>query len=260
MEIKVDYKDVVAALDDAAMRQVPFAVSKTLNALAGDARAHLIKKLPIAFDRPTAFTQRGVFTKSAKKTSLTAEVYFPDSQTEGGRATREYIRPGAEGSRARAQKKTEYLLTRMGYLPTGWVTTPGRYIMEGKLDGFGNMPGSYYKQIIRNLGIKNTKGPPKPVSGASQRRAARMAVPNEFFAVKTGANTLAKGGGWLPPGVYKREGKGGSTLRQYLKFVKKASYKQRLDVLAEVQGAINVNLQTRWNESVKDITDRFNAH
>jgi len=197
---------------------------------------------------------------NGKKTSLTAEVYFPDSQAESGHATREYIRPGAEGSRARAQKKTEYLLTRMGYLPTGWVTTPGRYIMEGKLDGFGNMPGSYYKQIIRNLGIKNTKGPPKPVSGASQRRAARMAVPNEFFAVKTGTNSLAKGGGWLPPGVYKREGKGGSTLRQYLKFVKKASYKQRLNVLAEVQTAVTTHLQTRWNESVKEITDRFNAH
>lgn len=255
MEIKVEYRHVTDALDDVARRQVPFAVAKTLTALAGDARDKLIKKLPIAFDRPTAFTQRGVYTKAAQKNTLTAEVYFPQSQEAQGRSQREYIRPGAEGASARRQKKTEFLLTRMGYLPAGWVTTPGRYIMDGKLDGFGNMPGSYYKQIIRNLGIKR---PGKPVSGASQRRAARMGVDNEFFAVKPGVNNLAKGGGWLPAGVYKREGRGGSTLRQYLKFVKKATYKQRLDVKAEAETAVRANVQRRWDESVQSIVNQFN--
>ena len=257
MEIKVDYSGVVDGLNDAALRQVPFALAKTLTALAGDAKDHLTKKLPIAFDRPTAFTQRGVYTKRAEKSTLTAEVYFPQSQEEQGRAQREYMRPGAEGASARRQKKTEYLLTRMGYLPAGWVTTPGRYIMDGKLDGFGNMPGSYYKQIIRNLQIKYKAL--KPISAASQKRAARMAVDNEFFAVKPGANNLAKGGGWLPPGIYKREGKGGKTLRQYLKFVKKASYRQRLDMLAETQIAVSANLQRRWGESVQLIVEKFNA-
>jgi len=86
-----------------------------------------------------------------------------------------------------------------------------------------------------------------------------MAVDNEFFSVKPGANNLAKGGGWLPPGVYKREGKGGHTLRQYLKFVKKASYKQRLDVLGEANKAVTTNLQRRWAESLQLIVEKFNA-
>lgn len=259
MEIKVDYKDVTASLNDLAQRQVPFVLAKTLTALAGDARAHLIKKLPMAFDRPTPFTQRGVFTKAAQKTTLAAEVYFPESQPEQGKAQREYIRPGAQGSSARSQKKTEYLLTRMGYLPAGWVTTPGSYIAQGKLDSYGNMPGSYYKQIIRSLGIKNTKGPAKPPSGASQRRAAKMGVTSEFFAISPGSNSQGKNGGWLPPGVWKRSGKGGATLQQYLKFVKKASYKQRIDVLKEVKTAVDANLERRWAESVQLVVTQFNA-
>ena len=260
MEIKVDYKDVTASLDDLAQRQVPFVLAKTLTALAGDARDHLIKKLPVAFDRPTPFTQRGVFTKPAQKTTLAAEVYFPESQSEQGKPTREYIRPGAEGASARHQKKTEFLLTRMGYLPAGWVTTPGSYITNnGKLDGYGNMPGSYYKQIIRSLGIKTTKGPPKPPSGASQRRASRMGVASEFFAVVPGANQLGKNGGYLPSGVWKRTGKGGHQLQQYLKFIKKASYKRRLDVFTEVKTAVDANLERRWAESVQLVVTQFNA-
>lgn len=259
--VKVEYKHVTDGLNDAARRQVPFVAAKTLTALAGDASGHLVKKLPVAFDRPTLFTQRGVYTKRAEKTTLAAEVYFPQSQQERGRSLREYIQPGVSPSTyARMQKKTEYLLTRAGFLPAGWVTVPGRYIMDGKLDGHGNMPGSYYKQIVRNLYIKHIKGPPKPRSKASLARTARWGVDNEFFAVKPGANSLAKGGGWLPPGVYKREGAGGRTLRQYLKFVRKASYKRRLDVLGEVEIAVRFNLQRRWSESVQLITDKFKAH
>lgn len=238
---------------------MPFLAAKTLTGIAQDVTAHLKAKLPQAFDRPTPFTQRGVFMKAAEKNRLTAEVYFPDSQEQQGKATREYIRPGTEGAVARQQKKTEYLLTRMGYLPAGWVTVPGRYIMASKLDGYGNMPGSYYKQIIRALRIKNTRGPAKPVSAASARRAARMGVDAEFFAVSPGANKLARGGGWLPPGVYKRTGPGGRNLVQYLKFVRKASYKQRLDIEAEAKQVIQASANKRFAESVNFVLGQNGA-
>lgn len=255
--IQVQYKHVVEALSVTARRQVPFVIAKTLTALAGDVQGRITRQLPVAFDRPTPFTQRGVYTRRAEKSNLTAEVYFPQSQEASGKAQREYIRPGAEGAAARRQKKTEYLLTRAGWLPAGWVTTPGRYIMNGKLDSFGNMPGAYYKQIVRNLQIKVRAL--KPIPGASQRRATRMGVDNEFFAVAPGKNSLAKGGGWLPPGVYKRSGRDGRQLLQYLKFVRKASYKQRLNVMAEAEAAVKENLQRRFDESVSLITTQFKA-
>lgn len=250
-EVQADH--VAAALGDSARRQVPFMTARLMTALGGDVQSHLRRQLPVAFDRPTPFTERGVFLERAEKANPTATVYFPDSQAQQGRAEREYIRPGADGG-ARAQKKTEYLLTQMGWLPAGWVTTPGKSIA---LDGYGNMPGSYYKQIIRSLFLKNTKGPAKPLPAAAQRRVARMGVASEFFAVAPGANSLAKGGGWLPPGVYKRSGRHGETLQQYLKFVRGATYKQRLNVKAEAQVAITANLDKRWSEVAQDLVTRF---
>lgn len=254
--IKMDSRQVQTMLSG-VKSQLPFAAAKMLTAVAGDVQKHIAGQLPKAFDRPTPFTQRGVFVKSAEKRTLKAEVYFPESQPEQGKAKREYIRPGTQGASARAQKKTEFLLTRAGWLPAGWVTTPGRFIMNGQLDGYGNMPGSYYKQIIRNLQIKYNAI--KPISAASQKRATRMQVDNEFFAVAPGLNKLAKGGGWLPPGVYKRTGPGGHKLLQYLKFVRKASYKVRLDVGAEAMVAVNANAQKRFDEAVQSIVDTYKA-
>ena len=255
ISFQVDMRGVTDALDDVAGRQVPFLASRLVNLLAGDVQGQLKRRLPVVFDRPTPFTVRGVFTKLSKKTNPVATVYFPESQEESGKALREYVRPGAKGG-LRNQKKTEYLLSRMGYLPSGWVTVPGKSM---PLDGYGNLSGAYYKQIIRGLAIKNTKGPPKPLPAASRKRADRMGVDAEFFAVNPGANQLAKGGGWLPPGVWRRSGRRGEHLTQYLKFVRKASYKQRLDVKKEAQTTIAANLNRRYTEAVQDIVQRFNA-
>lgn len=258
IDIHVQTRHVTDNLSDTAKRHVPFLVARMLTGLASDTQTHFKRRLPVAFDRPTPFTQRGVFMKRAEKTTLVSEVFFPQSQEERGRAQREYIRPGVNGATyARQQKKTEFLLTRMGVLPAGWVTVPGRYIQNGKLDGYGNMPGAYYKQIIRNLQLKTHAL--KPIPAASQKRAARMGVDNEFFAVTPGRNTLGKGGGWLPPGVWKRQGKGGRTLLQYLKFVRKASYRQRFDVKAEAETAVRGNLQRRWDTTVSELQTKFRA-
>jgi hypothetical protein len=251
--VEIDMRGVTDALDDASSRQVPFLASRLINLLAGDVQTHLKRRLPVVFDRPTPFTERGVFTKASKKTDPVATVYFPESQEESGKALREYIRPGAQGGH-RQQKKTEYLLTRMGFLPAGWVTVPGKSM---QLDGYGNLSGAYYKQIIRGLFIKNTKGPPKPLPGASRKRADRMGVDAEFFAVTPGVNRLSKGGGWLPPGVWRRSGRRGQHLTQYLKFVRKANYSVRLDVVKEAQIAVTKNLDLRFSEAVQDITKRF---
>ena len=87
----------------------------------------------------------------------------------------------------------------------------------------------------------------RAVSGASQKRAQKMSVATEMFAVAPGLNSMAKGGGWLPPGVYKHLP--GRRLLQMLKFVRKASYSKRLDVDAVVKKAVDTNLQRRWDEA-----------
>ena len=246
IDVTVDFEAVARGLATELPKQLPFAMALTLTRLAQDATAAVVAQLPVVFDRPTAFTTKAVTFERATKVSQFAVVQFRQSEAASGRSKNEHIRPGAEGTAARAQKKTEFLLTRLGALPAGWVTVPGKAM---PLDGFGNLAGSYYKQIVNVLqlkaGSKYASG--KAVSGASQKRAKRMSVAAEIFAVTPGANALAKGGGWLPPGVYKHMP--GRKLLQMLKFVRKATYTQRLDMPKVVTETVAKNLQSRWDEA-----------
>jgi hypothetical protein len=245
----IDGVSVQVNLDSAA-REVPYAAAVMLTRLGGDVRSRFQRRMPEVFDRPTDFTVRGVFTKGATRAKLEAEVYFPESQAERGRPQRECVRPGTKGTGARNQKKTEFLLTRIGALPPGWVTTPGR---GAKLDAHGNLAGSVYKQIINVLQIRYNK--PKPVSDRSRKTAAKLGVAALFFAIAPGPNKAAKGGGWLPPGVWKHLPDGKIT--QILKFVKKAGYRPRLRTLDEAKEVVGAQAAARWSEASAHIRAKF---
>lgn len=255
--------DASAALE-LVQRQLPAAVpyvkATFLTNAAQGVQGAIKKQLPVSFDRPTPFTVRSVWIKPAGKLTPKAEVYFPDSAANSGKSRREYIRPGAQGASARAQKRSEMLLVKAGVLPSGWVTVPGGYAMRNLLDGFGNMKGQYYRQIIRNLQLKTLETRlAKPISKPSMKRAARMGVENEFFAVTPGKNALAKGGGWLPPGVYKRTGKGGRELLQYLKFVRKAAYQPRINIEKVARADLKANANAHFSAAWAGVIGRFAA-
>lgn len=255
--------DASAALE-LVQRQLPAAVpyvkATFLTNAAQGVQGAIKKQLPVSFDRPTPFTVRSVWIKPAGKLTPKAEVYFPESRENAGRGKREYIRPGAEGAAARRQKRSEALLVKAGVLPPGWVTVPGGYAMRNLLDGFGNMKGSYYAQIIQNLQLKTkVQKFARGISAKSMKRAARMGVENEFFAVTPGKNALAKGGGWLPPGVYRRTGKGGRELLQYLKFVRKAAYQPRINIEKVARADLKANANTHFSAAWSGVIGRFAA-
>lgn len=214
------------------------------------------RAMPQAFDRPTPFTVKRVLFVPATKTDLRSATVIPDSMDAAGKSTSEYMRPGALGAARRHQKKTEFLLSRRGFLPVGWVMVPGSF-MKDKRDGFGNVPGSYYKQVIRSLQIRQAGDRYfKGVSKASQARASRMGVVSEFFPVGQGRNTLAKGGGWLPPGVYRRAGRKGERLDQFFVFMPRASYRKRLDMPQVVFSAVQSKAPAVWQSVMRDVAIR----
>lgn len=248
----IEGQGVIRELGEVAPRQLPYVAATMLSKIAReDLRPGFQKRLPEVFDRPTEFTQRGVFTKAASARNLQAEVYFPDSEEERGKPKREYIRPGAIGAASRNQKKTEFLLTRVGALPPGWVTTPGRGAV---LDRYGNISGRVYAQIINVLQLKANFGG-RSIAARSQKRAAKLGVDAEFFAIAPGPNRLAKGGGWLPPGVWKHLP--GRRITQILKFVKRAGYEPRFKVKEEGVKIVRKALPGRWREAVALISARF---
>ncbi len=239
----------------ALARELPGIGARVLTEFARASVPFVRQGMERAFDRPTPYTVGRVTAVFAKRDDLRSVVGVPQSNEAAGKPKNEYLRPGALGAARRNQKKTEYLLMRQGFLPPGWITTPGSFF-NGKLDGYGNVPGSYYKQVIRSLQIRLPGDKYfKAVSKASASRAAKMGVGSEFFAVGRGRNTLAKGGGWLPPGVYRRVADG-KKLQQYFKFLPRATYKRRLDLPAVVVEAVKTKGPAIWKSVLRDVTQR----
>lgn len=246
----VDSKSVSDSFT-ASTRQLPYVAAAVLTGLAADTQAGLVREAGQVFDRPTDYTLRAFWKTSASKGKLEATVYVPDSDDGQGRQRREYLRPGVNDTPARNQKRTEYLLSRMGALPTGWVTTPGK---GAELNANGNLGGPVYKQIINVLQIR---GDAKPVSARSTKSAKRLGVVALFFVVPPGANKRGKRGSWLPPGVWKHLP--GGNISQILKFVQKAAYKKRLDIDRVASEVVEQKLPARWAEASRLIAERFAA-
>lgn len=237
----------------ALSREVPGLAARVLTEFARVTTSAEQREMPRAFDRPTPFTVKRVIWQAATRTGLESSVGIPDSQEAGGKPTSEYMRPGALGSAKRNQKKTEFLLTRRGFLPPGWLLIPGSFL-KTKLDGYGNVPGSYYKQVIRSLQIRDPGDRYfKPISKASRSRAARLGVSSEFFVAMPG-NRMGKGGGSLPAGVYRRAGR--DRLQMYFRFTRKSSYEKRLDMPKVAQREIAVMAPKIWPAVLRDVAVR----
>lgn len=261
LQMKVDIRAASVLFGDQLPKAMPYIEAGMLTRLAVGGREAVQKQMPVDFDRPTTFTVRGVRYESAKPRFLEAQVYIPDSQPSTGRAAREYLQPGVAGSQRRRQKRTEYLLSRTGWLPAGWVTTPGSSTAKlGMIDANGNLRGRIYAQVVNVLQIKraDTKTA-RGVSARSQARAKKMGVQTEFFAVAPGKNALGRKGSWLPPGVYRRTGRNGEDLQQILKFVKQAAYQPRLDFEGTVRKHVEQEAQAAWRAASHAVFQKFNA-
>ena len=76
IQLKTDIKKLTRDLRGIQRKQIPFAVSRALNAVAFDARESLQKALPHHLDKPSAYTKRGIQVKKSDKRNLTAFVGF----------------------------------------------------------------------------------------------------------------------------------------------------------------------------------------
>lgn len=257
----VDISDARRLFGDQFPKAMPYVKAAMLSRLASGGREAVQKQMPVDLDRPTTYTVRGVWFRAATKSRVEAQVYIPDSQPSTGKAAREYLQPGVAGTARRRQKRTEYLLSRTGWLPAGWVTTPGSSTAKlGMIDSYGNLKGRIYAQVINVLQIKRAESArARGISARSQARAKKMGVQTEFFAVAPGKNAMGRKGSWLPPGVYRRAGRSGEDLQQILKFVRQASYRPRLDFEGTVRKHVEQEAQAAWRAASHAVFQKFNA-
>ena len=185
-------------LDDAARRQLPFAMKNALNKTAQAVIEAEQAEMQTVFDTPRPYTLNSMFVREwATKESLTAVVDFKDGRS--GRSASKYLAAQIHGG-ARRQKAIETVMINRGLMPAGYKIIPAAV----KLDRGGNITLAAFRKMIK--GVDD----------------------GTHFA-------LLRQRGKLEPGLYIRTRRG---VRQLIIFVSNATYDKRFRYFETAQHAV----------------------
>lgn len=126
-------------------KQVDFATANTINTMAFNSKAEIDKQIKTKLRRPTRYAQRAIEVKKGNKRTLIATVQV---QTRQGQAeTLAHLFAGGK----REGKAYEGVLRRLGALPRGMYTVPGK---AAPINAFGNIRKSFIDRMIKELSSK----------------------------------------------------------------------------------------------------------
>lgn len=233
------------------------AYAKALNDTAFQKlRPGLQAEMRSKFDRPTPFIVRSprVFPATADNLAVSvAPTYWSQLGTTGGKmgVDPQQVLQAQEFGGQRRDKRSEVALRRAGILPNGMQTAVPASPFPGSVDAYGNLRGPFIAQIISyfqafgeqgykaNMG-KAAKG--NLARGGTASRLAKVAGPRlgrRYFVaygkLRGGARTTRRGeyderASSLAPGIWAAMGASGAVVKPVVAFVRRGSYKPRLDL------------------------------
>jgi hypothetical protein len=229
--------------------------SATATALTRSAQSAQVKiKADIArvFDRPTNWALNSTRIEPARKDKLDAAVWLKNRNSQPGGPS-SYLWPQVLGG-GRERKGYESRLLREGILRPNEFTVPAD---GAPIDGYGNVPASFIRQMLSQLGAANAadnsgydsnvkKGAAQ--SAASKRRQLKAGT----FFVSRGRST----GNPLPRGIYQRKltGFGWATRMVFAIVTGKPQYRARLPFFSTVQQVRRDELQSHFDREIARIS------
>lgn len=232
IKVKHNFSDTLKMLDSKVLKQIPYATSKALNALALTAKKEVEAQIKSKFDRPTPFTLNSTYIKFSTKHNLTARIFIKDRELAKSKALSESIGHEFSGGQ-RIRKRLESWLTHAGYISSNEYVAPG----EGaKLDAYGNMSRGQIQQILSQL----SAGPDAASyrSGSARSKAKRAA-----------AGYFWSRGGKLKRGVWQRFSFAhGGAVKPVLIVISTPRYKQRINMDAIGKNVVNRDFDAEFKK------------
>ncbi len=226
MKIKVEIKglDALTAKLGAQARQIPFAMSKALNATAKKVVEAMPAEIAKSIDRPTPFTQRGVRILSyANKSKLAVTVGFMDTQAK-------YMAYQIAGG-VRQPK-------------SAGIRLPGNVV----LNAFGNIPKGLTKQL-KDAALQGrlSKDISYKLQAFGNRR--KKAAPIELFYGQPAGAKWAK----APVGIWRRiPGNPGKLVPVIIFANKPAQYKPRFDFQRKALVVVGAEWSRQFDAALAD--------
>lgn len=180
----VDIDQLIEKLDNTGRKQIPFALSRAVNKLAGKIQAAQKQEALKVFDRPTRWTMNSTYIKWAKKNADPAAEVGWRFFAEKGTPASKYLSRHVLGIE-RPHTAFESRLLGTGRFYQSQFLVAGRYAPKNQ---YGNLSQGVLMQIL-----SDTK------SQRDERNNRTKASKVNFFAIRQSR-------GKLKPGVYKRTG------------------------------------------------------
>ena len=255
--LKLDGLDKVrkelAALTGPQMRG---AYAKAINDTAFQVRREMQREMQARFDRPTSFITRSpkVFQATPDQLEATiAPTYQSALGTKGGKlgVDPQQVLQAQEMGGQRRDKRSEVALRRAGILPVGYQLAIPETPFPGSDDGNGNLRGPFLVQLISYFQAFGEQGFRSNMTdrtrqnlqrGGTKARLAKVAGPTlgrryfvSYGKLRGGARTTRRGesdqrAGNLAPGIWAVLGSTGAVVRPVVMFVRRGTYKPRLDL------------------------------
>lgn len=246
LKLKNNFDKWAARMPAKVAKQARFAAMQSLNDAAGEVQRQTLRDIGYGFDRPTPWVAtKSVRIQFAKKEKLQADVYVDGlwKVNKRARGPLNTLQPHMEGG-TRKLKGFESALQQRGLMPRGWYATIGSGAASlGAEDAFGNIKGSFITMLLSYFGAFGEQGYRANATAKSKARRAKVGTVNGFRKIRgvvyfisqpgfrQGAGTWRTGRtNHLAPGIWAKTGTYGADVRPVMIFVKRVSYRQRIDM------------------------------
>lgn len=229
INVKFDTDKLSRDLDEIGRKQLPFAAAKAMTKTAQLVRNKMRQEMMRNFDRPTRYTLNSLYIKPAKKTDLSAAVFFKDEWSVGSAGTpaTKFLSPHVEGG-GRGHRSSERKLINAGVMPGGLFAVPGR---DAPLNAYGNITGGKWRQITSGLSAdQDVAGFQSNITAKSARRNRKR---GRYFNIGGRGIGLRQGG----------------DVKVMLWFVRAPRYQKRLDFYGIGEQIIREHLPLEFSKA-----------
>ncbi len=211
--VQHDIKQMLPKLEQFSSRQAPFAIAKALTSTAKLVQAEVTNQIPVAFDRPNAWTRRAFTIQAARKQDLTAYVFAKRNQAR-------YLKFGVQGGgrRVKGFERRVDAETNADEQANAGKLVPTRNV---KLDAQGNVSLATIKRITAQAQSKKGK---------------------YFIGKPKGGKTNSARG----YGIYERVG---PKIRMLMAFSEPKPYKTRLDLPGIGRKVVAANIAAQLEQA-----------
>lgn len=221
--------DEIAGVLDRLGKGAPKALSDAINHTSNQARQALRHEMQSVFASPTPFTLNAIAVDLARPISdPEGSVFVKDLAGRRNNAPTDWLEPQVDGG-DRKLKDSEDKLRKMGVLPAGMYTVPGK---GARMDQYGNMSKGHIIQILWGMRRAGEHG-------RSRRHSSADKEP--FFVIHKNKR---------PIGIAERVG---SSIKIVLVFTSKPAYSKRLDYSAVVERVADENLVSNIDQAVSKL-------